>query len=101
TPRDIRRAGTPIVEIVVADNGPGVAPEMIEQIFEPFVTTKEPGRGSGLGLAVCARLVDAMGGSIRADSRTGEGARFTVLLPALVPGQRLDPEAAHLPRVDA
>lgn len=101
TPRDIRRAGVPIVEIVVADNGPGVAPEMIEQIFEPFVTTKEPGRGSGLGLAVCARLVDAMGGSIRADSRTGEGARFTVLLPALVPGQRLDPEAAHLPRVDA
>lgn len=101
TPRDIRRAGTRVVEIVVMDNGPGVPSEMIEQIFEPFVTTKEPGKGTGLGLAVCARLVDAMGGSIRADSRTGEGARFTVILPALPPEPRPGSEPARLPQIDA
>jgi signal transduction histidine kinase len=62
-----------------------VPPELIDQIFEPFVTTKEPGKGTGLGLAVCARLVESMGGSIRADTLPGEGAIFTVILPALVP----------------
>jgi signal transduction histidine kinase len=74
-----------VVEISVQDNGPGVPPELIDQIFEPFVTTKEPGKGTGLGLAVCARLVESMGGSIRADTLPGEGAIFTVILPALVP----------------
>ncbi len=72
-----------VVEIVVHDNGAGVAEELLDQIFEPFVTTKEPGRGTGLGLALSASLVDAMGGSIRADSKPGDGARFTVILPAL------------------
>lgn len=74
-----------VVEIVVQDSGPGIPPELIDQIFEPFVTTKEPGKGTGLGLAVCARLVESMGGSIRANSRLGEGATFTVILPALAP----------------
>jgi signal transduction histidine kinase len=74
-----------VVEIVVRDNGPGVAPELIDQIFEPFVTTKEPGKGTGLGLAVCARLVESMGGGIRVQSMPGEGATFTVTLPALTP----------------
>lgn len=74
-----------VVEIVITDNGPGIPTEMLDQIFEPFVTTKEPGKGTGLGLAVCARLVEAMGGSIRADSGAGEGARFTIILPALMP----------------
>jgi C4-dicarboxylate-specific signal transduction histidine kinase len=81
---DPATASGEVVEIVVQDNGPGVEAELIEQIFEPFVTTKEPGKGTGLGLAVCARLVESMGGSIRADN-TGEGATFTVILPALVP----------------
>jgi signal transduction histidine kinase len=74
-----------VVEIIVADNGSGIPPELLDQIFEPFVTTKEPGRGTGLGLAVCARLVEAMGGTIRADSMEGAGATFTILLPATVP----------------
>lgn len=74
-----------IVELIVRDNGPGIPSEMLDQIFEPFVTTKEPGRGTGLGLAVCARLVEAMGGVIRADNGQGAGATFTVLLPATVP----------------
>jgi two-component system, NtrC family, sensor kinase len=72
-----------VVEIVVADNGPGLPPKMIDQVFEPFVTTKEPGKGTGLGLAVCARLVEGMGGVIRAGNATGGGAVFRVILPAM------------------
>jgi two-component system, NtrC family, sensor kinase len=41
-------------------------PDLIDQIFEPFVTTKEPGKGTGLGLALCARLIEGMGGVIHA-----------------------------------
>jgi C4-dicarboxylate-specific signal transduction histidine kinase len=74
-----------IVEIVVDDNGPGIPPELREQIFEPFVTTKEPGKGTGLGLAVSARLMETMGGAIRVETSGSGGARFVVLLPALMP----------------
>jgi two-component system, NtrC family, sensor kinase len=73
--------GNEVVEVIIMDNGTGIPPELIDQIFEPFVTTKEPGKGTGLGLAVCARLVDAMGGTIRATSE-GKGATFTIALPA-------------------
>lgn len=71
-----------IVELTVRDNGPGLAPELIDQIFEPFVTTKEPGKGTGLGLALCARLIEGMGGVIHADNAPEGGAVFRVLLPA-------------------
>ena len=71
-----------IVELIVRDNGPGLAPELIDKIFEPFVTTKEPGKGTGLGLAVCARLIEGMGGVIHADNAAEGGAVFRVLLPA-------------------
>jgi signal transduction histidine kinase len=71
-----------VVEISVSDNGPGIDAELVDQIFEPFVTTKEPGKGTGLGLAVCARLVETMGGNVRARSAPGEGATFYVVLPA-------------------
>lgn len=75
------RSGDRVVEIGVADTGPGVPPDVLDRIFEPFMTTKEPGKGTGLGLAVSARLVDGMDGTIRADN-TDEGAVFTILLPA-------------------
>lgn len=71
-----------IVELMVRDNGPGLPPELIDKIFEPFVTTKEPGKGTGLGLAVCARLIEGMGGVIHADNAAEGGAVFRVLLPA-------------------
>ena len=71
-----------IIELIVRDNGPGLPPELIDQIFEPFVTTKEPGKGTGLGLAVCARLIEGMGGVIHADNAAEGGAVFRVLLPA-------------------
>jgi signal transduction histidine kinase len=69
------------VRIVVEDTGSGIAPDLIDTIFEPFTTTKEPGEGTGLGLAVAARLIDAMDGTIRVASKPGEGTTFTILLP--------------------
>lgn len=75
------QTGTPIVEISVADTGPGIPADLIDRIFEPFMTTKEPGKGTGLGLAVSARLIDGMDGTIRA-SNTDAGAEFALQLPA-------------------
>lgn len=73
--------GQVVVELTVEDSGPGIPAGDQERIFEPFMTTKEPGHGTGLGLAVCARLIDGMRGTIRAGNGE-EGAVFTILLPA-------------------
>jgi two-component system, NtrC family, sensor kinase len=89
TPPTRWRTGDPpagsgqVVEISVADNGPGLPPDMIDQVFEPFVTTKEPGKGTGLGLALCVRLIEGMGGTINAANDDVGGAVFSVVLPAL------------------
>ena len=69
------------VELSVEDNGPGVALAVRDRLFEPFVTTKEVGKGTGLGLAVCRGLVEAVGGSIALDVGFASGARFVVQLP--------------------
>jgi signal transduction histidine kinase len=53
-----------------------------DRLFEPFVTTKDIGKGTGLGLAVCRGLVEAVGGSITLDTGYAAGARFVVELPA-------------------
>lgn len=73
--------GGQVVEIAVSDNGPGIPPTLVDQVFEPFVTTKEPGKGTGLGLAVSARLIDSMNGTMRAENRAAGGAVFKVILP--------------------
>ena len=73
-------AGNVVIEI--ADSGPGVAAADRTRIFEPFVTSKEIGEGTGLGLFVCRNIVRSMGGDIAVDDRPGGGARFTVRLPA-------------------
>jgi two-component system, NtrC family, sensor kinase len=75
-------AGSHVVEIMVSDNGPGIPLDMVDQIFEPFVTSKEIGKGTGLGLAVCSRLIEGMGGIIRADAQDEGGATFRIVLPA-------------------
>ncbi|MBK7857165.1 MAG: PAS domain-containing protein [Archangiaceae bacterium] len=67
--------------IEVTDTGPGIAPEVRENIFEPFVTTKPVGEGSGLGLFVCRNLVAELKGKIEAESPSHGGARFRVRLP--------------------
>ncbi|WP_243439264.1 sensor histidine kinase [Fundidesulfovibrio soli] len=68
-------------EIIVRDTGPGLPPEQLKQIFNPFYTTKE--RGTGLGLSVCYRILQDHQGDIRAVSEQGKGCEFTVSLPAV------------------
>ena len=70
------------VRIEVEDDGPGVSPEVRDRLFEPFVTTKPVGEGTGLGLAVCRGLVESVGGEIGLDRSYEGGARFYVVLPA-------------------
>jgi two-component system sensor histidine kinase PilS (NtrC family) len=72
-------AGTPFVELVVADTGVGIAPEVIDRIFDPFFTTRR--EGSGLGLATVHRIVESHGGSLRVESSVGAGTTFRVRLP--------------------
>jgi len=67
------------IEIIVVDNGKGMSPEQLEQLFTPFFTTKAT--GTGLGLAYAQQVVLEHGGEIRCDSQAGEGTTFTVALP--------------------
>jgi len=67
--------------ITVRDNGRGIAPEHLEKMFTPFFTTKSSGEGTGLGLYVSRGIVEAHGGTIRAENAEGGGARFTIELP--------------------
>ena len=62
------------VELVVEDTGPGLAPEVAAQLFQPFVTTKK--HGMGVGLSICRTIVESHGGKIWADSKQGEGTAF-------------------------
>jgi CheY-like chemotaxis protein/anti-sigma regulatory factor (Ser/Thr protein kinase) len=70
-----------MVQIEVADNGPGVPAEIAERIFDPFFTTKPQGVGTGIGLSVCQGIVAAHGGQIGVTSRPEGGALFTITLP--------------------
>ena len=68
------------IEISVRDDGPGIAPDKIGRIFEAYYTTKE--RGTGLGLAIVKHNVELYGGTVRAESRLGNGAKFILIFPA-------------------
>lgn len=68
-------------QITIMDNGRGIAQEHLPRVFEPFFTTKTIGRGTGLGLSVCARVIKHHGGNIIVESQLGKWTRFTVLLP--------------------
>ncbi len=70
--------------LVIDDDGPGVPPEALPHLFEPFFTTKE--KGTGLGLALVARIVAAHGGSVDLEPKEGPGARFVVSLPVVTTG---------------
>ena len=77
------RAGQ-YVRLEVRDTGTGIDPEMQTHLFEPFSTTKEAGKGTGLGLATALGIVEQSDGAIWCNSELGEGTRFTILLPALL-----------------
>jgi two-component system NtrC family sensor kinase len=76
------------IAVSVRDNGPGIPKEYQSRIFEPFVTTKQPGKGTGLGLSVTYTIVRNMGGTIALDSEEGKGTTFTVKLPIVVPDKK-------------
>lgn len=71
------------IQIVVGDNGPGIAPDALQKLFNPFFTTKP--EGMGLGLSLCATLVERVDGRIEAANIPGSGARFTIFLPEAQP----------------
>jgi PAS domain S-box-containing protein len=76
----------PTVIVDVMDDGPGVPPEAVEKIFNPFFTTKP--QGSGLGLAIVRKIVDAHDGRIDVTTASGRGTRFRVTLPVEPPSAR-------------
>lgn len=75
------RDGRSIVRIAVEDDGPGIADDVLPRLFRSFVTTKLRGKGTGLGLRICRRIVEEMGGTISAANRAEGGACFEILLP--------------------
>jgi PAS domain S-box-containing protein len=77
---DAVRTSDNLVRITVSDNGPGIAPDVASRIFEPHFTTKE--HGMGIGLTISRSIIEALGGTLICDSTPGEGARFTIELPA-------------------
>ena len=76
-----RLEGADRVAVAIKDTGVGIQPEDMERIFQPFYTTKPAVKGTGLGLSVSYGIVNNHGGEIRVNSRPGEGATFTVVLP--------------------
>ena len=95
------------VELAVRDTGPGIAPEAMDRMFEPFFSTKEVGKGSGMGLATVHGIVHEHGGHIVVASQPGRGASFRVLFPTLPaeegaarPARKARTAAAAAPRVE-
>jgi signal transduction histidine kinase len=75
----VQQANQAVVRIVVRDNGPGLSAEQKRKVFDPFYTTKPD--GTGLGMAICKRIVEAHGGEIAVESVPGQGAEFIITLP--------------------
>lgn len=89
------------IQITVRDTGQGIAPEIMGSIFEPYFTTRESGRGTGLGLAVVHGIVNSLGGEISVQSEMGKGSVFALLLPVTREFENAEaavPAAQALPR---
>jgi two-component system NtrC family sensor kinase len=98
-----RVSRTDSVEMEVRDDGSGIPPEILSQIFEPFLTTKETGHGVGLGLAISHSIIERHGGTIEVESENGKGTAFTITLPIqAVPAKThehpVEPVGASAPR---
>ncbi len=86
-------AGDDWLCLTVADTGAGIAPEHLDRIFEPYFTTKEKGKGTGLGLAVVHGIVESHGGAVEVRSEPGKGTRFVLYFPSIDAAEEQD-EAA-------
>ncbi|MEM8613704.1 MAG: ATP-binding protein [Cyanobacteria bacterium P01_H01_bin.105] len=69
------------IQIIICDNGPGIPREIRKKIFDPFFTTKPVGKGTGLGLGICFRIIQQHQGNIRVRSKVGKGTEFVITLP--------------------
>jgi signal transduction histidine kinase len=95
---ETRRVG-PMAEIVVADTGLGIPPDVLRRVFDPFFTTKPVGDGTGLGLSISYEIVTKHGGEIRAESPADGGAVFTLRLPVARAAKTAAATPAAAPRV--
>jgi signal transduction histidine kinase len=75
------------LRLTVADTGTGVAPDVLPRIFQPWVTTKPAGKGSGLGLSITKDAIDSHGGSIAVQSEPDRGTVFTIDMPSMGPDE--------------
>ncbi len=82
------------VRIDISDTGTGIAPDIVDKIFEPFFSTKEVGKGTGLGLSTVYGIVKQTGGFVYVDSEAGQGTSFHIFLPRHRPEQEAQPEPA-------
>ncbi len=78
----VEDAGPDRIAFLIEDSGPGIPPDVQERMWDPFMTTKEPGKGTGLGLHLVKEMVTSHHGTIECESTQGEGTRFRVELPA-------------------
>ena len=77
-----------LIHVGIKDDGPGLAEDKMKKIFDPFYTTKESGKGTGLGLWVSYSIIEKMGGTINVSSEAGRGATFTVEIPIVIPERK-------------
>jgi signal transduction histidine kinase/CheY-like chemotaxis protein len=82
------------IELAVSDNGPGISPEVVDRMFEPFFSTKGVGKGSGMGLSTVHGIVHDSDGHILLDTEPGQGATFRILLPPLATAPESAPDQA-------
>jgi PAS domain S-box-containing protein len=89
------------VALTVSDTGCGIAPDLLERVMEPFFTTKAVGKGTGLGLSMVYGFASQSGGTVRIESREGEGTRVALLLPKALEAAATSSEAECAARTDA
>jgi CheY-like chemotaxis protein len=86
------------VLLSVSDTGEGINPEILKKIFDPYFTTKEPGKGTGMGLAIIHGIVESYGGFVTCESVVGQGTIFRLFFPAMDHGSDPEELAMEMPR---
>jgi len=76
------------LKVDIEDTGPGIPPDKQKRVFDPFYTTKEPGKGTGLGLWISYNIIEKMGGNMSFETEVGKGTTFTIRIPIVVPDKK-------------